>query len=107
MKSNCKRYNNPSFCQVSIRSAFLGAAFATGVYIATFEDGLRVFGLYTMCLSMFHFSEFMSVALTNPKTLTVDSFILNHSVQYGLAAVASWMEFAVEYNFFPGELLAL
>lgn len=73
------------------------------MYLATFEDGLRILGLYSMSLSMFHFSEFISVAMTNPKTLTVDSFILNHSVQYSVAAVASWMEFAVEYYFFPGE----
>ncbi|XP_075978050.1 isoprenylcysteine carboxylmethyltransferase ste14 [Anticarsia gemmatalis] len=87
--------------EVSIRSAFLGAAFSLGLYLTTFDNGWRVFGLYTMILSMFHFSEFLSVALTNPRTLTIDSFILNHSVQYGLAAVASWIEWAVEYYFFP------
>lgn len=87
--------------EVSVRSAFLGAAFSLGLYLATFENGWKIFGLYTMILSMFHFSEFMTVALTNPRTLTIDSFILNHSVQYGLAAVASWIEWAVEYYFFP------
>ncbi|XP_028175065.1 protein-S-isoprenylcysteine O-methyltransferase [Ostrinia furnacalis] len=87
--------------EVLVRSAFLGTVFATGIYMATFEDGLRVFGLYTMVLSMFHFSEFMAVALTNPRTLTIDSFILNHSVQYGVAAVSSWIEWGVEYYFFP------
>lgn len=87
--------------EVSVRSAFLGAAFATGIYLVSFGNGWSVFGFYTMILSMFHFSEFMSVALTNPRTLTIDSFILNHSVQYGVAAVASWMEWAVEFYFFP------
>ncbi|CAH0585431.1 unnamed protein product [Chrysodeixis includens] len=87
--------------EVSIRSAFLGATFAMGAFLSTFDNGWKVFGLYTMILSMFHFSEFMSVALTNPRTLTVDSFILNHSLQYGLAAVASWIEWAIEYYFFP------
>lgn len=66
-----------------------------------------MFGLYTMVLTMFHFSEFISVAWTNPQTLSIDSFILNHSVQYGLAAVASWIEWAVEYYFFPGKLSQL
>lgn len=56
-----------------------------------------------MLLSGFHFSEFLSVALTNPRTLSIDSFILNHSVQYGVAAVSSWVEWAIEYYFFPGE----
>ncbi|CAG9786985.1 unnamed protein product [Diatraea saccharalis] len=87
--------------EVSVRSAFLGAVFATGMYLATFENGYSVFGLYMMILSMFHFSEFMAVALTNPRTLTIDSFILNHSLQYGLAAVASWTEWAIEFYFFP------
>ncbi|XP_061716725.1 protein-S-isoprenylcysteine O-methyltransferase [Cydia pomonella] len=87
--------------EVSVRSAFLGAAFATGVHLSTFDSGWRVFGLYTMALTFFHFSEFMAVALTNPRTLSIDSFILNHSLQYGLAAVASWTEWAVEYFFFP------
>lgn len=87
--------------EVSIRSAFLGATFSMGVFLSTFENGWRAFGLYAMILSMFHFSEFMSVALTNPRTLSVDSFILNHSIQYGLAAVASWIEWAIEYYFFP------
>lgn len=88
--------------EVSIRAAFLGAVFTIGLYLSTFEDGIKVFGLYTMVLSMFHFSEFMSVALTNPRTLTIDSYILNHSVQYGVAAVTSWIEWAIEYYFFPG-----
>ncbi|KOB67272.1 putative farnesyl cysteine-carboxyl methyltransferase [Operophtera brumata] len=84
---------------VSIRSAFLGAAFAIGMYLASFDDGVRVLGLYTMSLSMFHFSEFMSVALTNPRTLTVDSFILNHSLTLLnpfciiVYALASWTFF--------------
>ncbi|KAL4706080.1 hypothetical protein ACJJTC_001678 [Scirpophaga incertulas] len=96
------RYSYKGFIyDVSVRAAFLGAVFATGLYLSTFEDGLSIFGLYVMVLSMFHFSEFMAMAITNPRTLTVDSFILNHSVQYGVAAVASWTEFALEYYFFP------
>ncbi|XP_022813985.1 protein-S-isoprenylcysteine O-methyltransferase [Spodoptera litura] len=87
--------------EVSIRSAFLGATFSLGIFLTSFDNGWRVFGLYTIILSFFHFSEFVSVALTNPRTLSVNSFILNHSVQYGAAAVASWIEWGVEYYFFP------
>ncbi|XP_030029836.2 protein-S-isoprenylcysteine O-methyltransferase [Manduca sexta] len=87
--------------KVAVRAAFLGTAFAAGVFLATFDNGCKVFGLYIMILTTFHFSEFMSVALTNPLTLSLDSFILNHSVQYGVAAVASWVEWAVEFYFFP------
>ncbi|KAJ8731088.1 hypothetical protein PYW07_004252 [Mythimna separata] len=87
--------------EVALRSAFLGATFSLGIFLTSFENGWRVFGLYTIILSFFHFSEFVSVALTNPRTLSVSSFILNHSVQYGVAAVASWIEWAVEFYFFP------
>ncbi|KAJ8722339.1 hypothetical protein PYW08_004741 [Mythimna loreyi] len=89
------------FYEVSIRSAFLGLTFSLGIFLASFDNGWRVFGLYTIILSFFHFSEFVSVALTNPRTLTVNSFILNHSIQYGVAAVASWIEWGVEYYFYP------
>ncbi|CAH2095828.1 unnamed protein product [Euphydryas editha] len=96
------RYSLKGFTyDVAVRSAFLGSVFATGFYFATFDNICHIFGLYAMAFSLFHFSEFMAVALTNPKTLTVDSFILNHSVQYWVAAVSSWTEAAVEYYFFP------
>ncbi|XP_023938873.2 protein-S-isoprenylcysteine O-methyltransferase isoform X2 [Bicyclus anynana] len=87
---------------VAVRSAFLGSVFATGLYFAISHTSYHIFGLYAMAFSMFHFSEFLSVALTNPKTLSVDSFILNHSVQYWIAAISSWVEAAIENYFFPG-----
>ncbi|XP_053609896.1 protein-S-isoprenylcysteine O-methyltransferase [Plodia interpunctella] len=96
------RYSFKGFLyEVSVRSTFLGTIFATGLHLATFDNGWRVLGRYLMVFSGFHFSEFMTVALTNPRTLSVDSFILNHSVQYWVAAVASWVEFGLEYYFFP------
>ncbi|XP_032517677.2 protein-S-isoprenylcysteine O-methyltransferase isoform X1 [Danaus plexippus] len=87
--------------EVATRAALLGSVFATGLYFATFDNSFHIFGLYAMAISMFHFSEFFTVALTNPQTLTVDSFILNHSSQYWIAAVTSWLEAGVEYYFFP------
>ncbi|KAJ2938008.1 hypothetical protein O0L34_g14462 [Tuta absoluta] len=87
--------------EVACRSTFLGAAFSTGLYLATLNSGWRVLGFYTIFLSFFHFSEFMAVAMTNPNTLSIDSFILNHSKQYSLAAVSSWIEFVVENYYFP------
>lgn len=87
---------------VSVRSTFLGCVFATGLYMASFDEmGWSIFGVYVMILSSFHFSEFLGVAYSNPSTLSVDSFILNHSLQYALAATASWLEFFVEYYFIP------
>jgi protein-S-isoprenylcysteine O-methyltransferase len=34
--------------------------------------------------------------LTNPQNLSFDSYLVNHSLQYGLAALASWLEFWLE-----------
>jgi protein-S-isoprenylcysteine O-methyltransferase len=34
--------------------------------------------------------------LTNPQNLSFDSYLVNHSEAYGLAALASWLEFALE-----------
>ncbi|CAI5678609.1 unnamed protein product [Oreochromis niloticus] len=50
-----------------------------------------------MCsLSFFHYSEYLVTAIINPRSLSLDSFLLNHSVEYTLAAVSSWVEFIVE-----------
>lgn len=43
----------------------------------------------------------MTTAFIKPKTLKLDSFLLNHSREYIIAAIASWVEFFVEWYFFP------
>ena len=60
------------------------------------------FGWYMAALSFFHWSEFMSTAITNPRSLTLESYLLDHSKEYHMAAVASWLEFFIEWYFFPG-----
>jgi hypothetical protein len=62
---------------------------------------LTVFGNYFMCLCSFHLSEFVFTALYNHKEVSTDSFLLNHSVEYGVAAMASWFEFFIEALIFP------
>ena len=59
------------------------------------------FGWYLIFLSVFHLSEYLATAWTNPNNLTTDSFVLNHSTAYHVAAAASWLEFAVELYFLP------
>lgn len=41
-------------------------------------------------------------AIINPHSLSLDSFLLNHSVEYTLAAISSWVEFTVEKLTVPG-----
>lgn len=56
-----------------------------------------------MCsLSFFHYSEYLVTAIINPHSLSLDSFLLNHSVEYTLAAICSWVEFTVEKLTVPG-----
>lgn len=62
------------------------------------------FGLYMSVLSGFHFSEYIAIALANPKSLSLDTFMLNHSPQYIIAAISSWVEFFVESYFWPGSV---
>ena len=56
-----------------------------------------------MVLTTFHFSEYLSTALINPQSVSNDSFLLNHSVAYSVAAVSSWIEFWIERALLPGQ----
>lgn len=57
---------------------------------------------YMCSLSFFHYSEYLVTAIINPHSLSLDSFLLNHSVEYSLAAISSWLEFTVEKLTVPG-----
>ncbi|PSN56241.1 hypothetical protein C0J52_00377 [Blattella germanica] len=79
--------------QVAVRAAFLGFIFAVGLFVATLApSSWHVFGWYMCFMSFFHYSEYLAIALTNPRALSLDSFILNHSVEYGVAATARFQE---------------
>lgn len=54
---------------------------------------------------MFHYSEYLVISFANPQSLSLDSFMLNHSIQYAAFAILSWLEFFVEAYFYPGESL--
>lgn len=56
-----------------------------------------------MCImSLFHFSEFIAIAIIQPTQVSTDSFVINHSPQYIVAAITSWLEFFMESYLFPG-----
>lgn len=89
--------------QVAVRALFLGYVFGIGILISiTASPSWQIFGIYMTILASFHYSEFLAIAWTNPAVLSIDSFILNHSVAYGVAAGLSWMEFFVERHYFGG-----
>jgi len=61
----------------------------------------NIFSMYLVFLSSFHFSEYLLTAMYNPESLSTESFLLNHSLEYNIAAIASWIEFFIEAFFFP------
>lgn len=87
--------------QVAVRACFLGFAFGCGLLISFTQSPWKHFGWYVCSLSFFHYSEYLITAITNPKSLSLDSFLLNHSMEYSLAAISSWLEFTVEKFIYP------
>ncbi|KAK7069926.1 hypothetical protein SK128_027313 [Halocaridina rubra] len=88
--------------QVAVRGCFLGCSCGVGVIISILSPiAYKVFGGYIVVLTIFHYSEYLTTAIGNPRTLSLDSYLLNHSVAYVIAAVASWIEFFVECWFLP------
>ncbi|KAF0300005.1 Protein-S-isoprenylcysteine O-methyltransferase [Amphibalanus amphitrite] len=89
--------------QTAIRAALLGDGFAMGVILVTSApSSWQAFGWYAMILCAFHYSEYLATALTNPQSVSNDSFLLNHSWAYSVAAASSWVEFWLERALFPG-----
>ena len=87
---------------MAIRGAALGNVFGLGLTLSLSGWTWSHFGWYMAALSFFHWGEFMSTAVTNPRSLSLESYLLDHSKEYHLAAVASWMEFFIEWYFLPG-----
>ncbi|RWS24039.1 protein-S-isoprenylcysteine O-methyltransferase-like protein [Leptotrombidium deliense] len=84
------------------RTCLLGQGFAFGLLIVLFANNTwKLFGIYLTVLCFFHFSEYFTVSVVNPKTLSLNSFLLNHSREYTAAAIISWVEFLFESHFFP------
>jgi protein-S-isoprenylcysteine O-methyltransferase len=90
------------FFQIAIRAAFLGYLFGISLFIIfTMNEKYKSFGIYLAFLTVFHYSEYLIISITHPQSLSLDSFMLNHSIQYGLAALISWAEFFVEVYYYP------
>lgn len=85
-----------------MRSIFLGYIQGIGILVTFLAPVTwQCFGTYIIILSTFHYSEFLTIAWTNPNAVSIDSFVLKHSLAYGIAAASSWMEFLIERYYFP------
>lgn len=88
--------------QISVRAVFLGFVSAASTLLFLLAPlRWKLFGAYGFCMSVFHYSEYLSIAWSNPSSLSTDSFILYHSVHYAVAAIASWFEYGIELYYFP------
>ncbi|KAJ8319916.1 hypothetical protein KUTeg_001503 [Tegillarca granosa] len=88
--------------RVAVRGGFLGSVFGLGILLSLSDTTWVHFGWYITALSFFHWSEYFITAVTNPRSLTLESYLLDHSKEYKLAALASWLEFSVEWFIAPG-----
>lgn len=57
--------------------------------------------LYAVFLACFHLGEFLLTARNQPRDVTADSFLLNHSRAYGVAFAAAVVEFWVSAAISP------
>uniref|UniRef100_A0A915K185 Protein-S-isoprenylcysteine O-methyltransferase n=1 Tax=Romanomermis culicivorax TaxID=13658 RepID=A0A915K185_ROMCU len=94
--------NSSNYWPIIWRSAFLGSIGAGGVYAVLNSSAHKSIGVYAIILSFFHFSEYFCVAFSNPMTCSTDSFLLNHSLEYGAAVLASVIEYSLESFFVSG-----
>lgn len=88
--------------QIIIRASLIGFVFGVGVFLLTIGAmPLKHLGAYICLIAFFHFTEFLAIAYSNPRSLNIDTFMLNHSVAYAVAAVFSWTEYTIEAYFYP------
>ena len=84
---------------VFIRAHFLTLLLTIGIIWAWTSPAI---GLFTVILSIFHLSEYLSVGFWCPRTLNLSSFLLNHSLQYHAAISIAYIEYFLEkYFLFP------
>ncbi|KAI9142072.1 Isoprenylcysteine carboxyl methyltransferase family-domain-containing protein [Paraphysoderma sedebokerense] len=92
---------------ISFYAFGLGTIFGIGVTISTVfyhaENPIYLTGgIYLIVLALFHWLEYMAVALFNSKKCGLDAYLIPHSTAYSIATVVSLTEFVVTSYFFPG-----
>ena len=81
-------------------SAFI-FSFAVVFFIQKYDVLVSImhWSIYMTLLCTFHFLEFFITAIQQPSIVSYDSYIVNHSASYTLAAILSWIEYWVELHF--------
>ena len=90
----------------SILSLLLGFALSALLFTSPSLHPQRFsFSLYTASLTLFHLSEFFTTCTYNPQVVSSESFLVNHSEAYTLAALLSWLEFGAKVAVLPAKLV--
>ncbi|XP_074604294.1 isoprenylcysteine carboxylmethyltransferase ste14 [Brevipalpus obovatus] len=91
-----------SFYGIFWRSCLLVSTFGSSFAVLLLVDSIwRPLLAFFMIVSFFHFSEFFVTALSKPRSLGSDLFLLNHSPAYNFALLIAIIEFVIEVKWFP------
>jgi protein-S-isoprenylcysteine O-methyltransferase len=86
----------------SVLIAFsLGITFGIGTGLIFLSKTWIDFGIYMIFLSFFHLWEYVYVALFHIGELTIHSFLIDHSKEYGIAFITGMLEYFIERLLFP------
>ncbi|XP_053202999.1 protein-S-isoprenylcysteine O-methyltransferase-like [Panonychus citri] len=86
--------------QIIWRSTLLGSIFGLSLaYCSIVPIHWIPFFLFLTIVSLFHFSEYLAIAITKPNSVKIESFMLNHSVAYHTAMITAVGEYFIELHF--------
>ena len=93
---------------IALLAGFLGTIFGFHLllFFSTFSfplSALAIWSLYCLLICVYHWLEFLICCYYHPNTANFDSFLVNQSTEFGIAMIASWIEFWVEVWFFSSK----
>eukprot|EP01100_Stratorugosa_tubuloviscum_P013221 TRINITY_DN6509_c3_g1_i1.p1 TRINITY_DN6509_c3_g1~~TRINITY_DN6509_c3_g1_i1.p1 ORF type:complete len:254 (-),score=94.22 TRINITY_DN6509_c3_g1_i1:111-872(-) len=97
--------NSPSFKGerslglIALNGVVIGILFGLGIGLLFFSNRFFDLGIFLIFLSNFHFIEFLFAATYHPNTVSVDSFMFNHSTSFSIAMSAAFIEYFIESYF--------
>jgi len=98
-----------AFCRQSpimfnLIAAALGFVFTTSLILCYLASAYLQFWLFLITLSIYHFSEFQFVLHCHFRELSADSFLINQSIEYGIAMGLGIVEYWIEMWLFNQKL---
>jgi len=102
-------WNNPQFyserglARVAFGGFVLGVGFTISLLLifGNYSPSCVQLGLWLSFLWLFHTLEFVITAIYHPYSLSYNSFLLNHSKEYGFAILLSIAEYFLELFLYP------